>query len=564
LGSSLITAVKQIFRNEEWNYNFAIVIIEVLKRTFSIALLIYVFVSAIIFPYVRWYADNPDTFQYLAIASKYISGDWSHAVNGYWSPMISWLLTIPLLIFNDDLLAFKILQFVIGGFALLQWNNLLTKTSLRNNLKSVLLFVSIPFFVDYALLNATPDLLFMGLLFLLINHFLDGDLFTDKKQAIKIGITGACLYFTKAFGFPFFIAISLVIVYFERRTLSGKSSWKNISKLYGIFFFLSLFWIIPLSIHYNHLTISETPQFNMSREAAPLPGRSEDLPILGKGLNVPMPKSISAWEHPGEYVSKETITLFNSPAEYFQVVKRNLLAIYYFDFRHQAGTAFLVLLILFLIRKGIKELMKEKWLMILLLFIFLFYVGYSLILVHARYTWINNLLMLLLSVYFIQSVFDQKVLRYISAFLLIAVLLLGAKRPVKEILFNSDSDYPPYWFFQAAKHPFITLWIFYRQDYQLNKLIEDLHQKKIISKNIASLKERNMERDSYTSALRIAQDENCLYYGQVDDELNFQQQQDELKKMNVDYLITWQNTEWGNVPPVYYNVEARVRVYFLK
>lgn len=536
-----------------------------MKNPFLSACIFYLFASAIIFPYVRWYADNPDTFQYLAIASKYCSGDWSHAVNGYWSPMISWLLTIPLLFFNDQLLAFKILQVLIGVFTLWQWNRLLNKTSIRKSRKNILVFVFIPFIIDYSLLNATPDLLFMGLLFMLINFFLTGDISSNRVLAIKTGLAGGILYLTKAFGFPFFIAITIIIIFFELRGKERKRIvWKNVALLYGIFFLISFVWIVSLSLHYNRFTISEAVRFNMSREAAPLPGRSASLPVLNKGLFAPLTNSLSAWESPGEYVNNVKITPFNSTSDYLKIIKRNLLSIYYFDFRHQAGIIFLLLLFLFIIRRGINELMKERWILILMLFILLLYGGYALILVHTRYTWINNLLMVIMSAYFIQSIFNKKSLRFISAISFIFILLLSVKRPVKEILFTSDSDYPVGWIVGSLTHPFETMWIFYRSDVRLQRVINEVQTNNFLSGNVASLKIKGMDRDPYTNALRIAQAGNCRYYGQLNDEINLQLQKDELKKMNINYIITWKNTEWGNEAPVYYNVEAEVKIYSLK
>ncbi len=536
-----------------------------LKKTFLFVSVFYLFAAAIIFPYVRWYADNPDTFQYLAIASKYLSGDWLYAVNGYWSPMISWLLIIPLFFINDQLFAFKILQVLIGLFTIWQWTKLLDKTSIQKSRKNILAYVLIPFVLVYALLNATPDLLFMGLLLMLINQILSEDIFTNANRSIQAGITGALLYLTKGFGFPFFIALTLIIILFEWcRKEKNKIVWTNVFRLYVMFFIICCVWIIALSLHYGHFTISEAASFNMSRDAAPLPGRSAGLPVLNKGLYSPLAHSYSAWETPGEYVSKERVTLFNSKSDYLKIIKRNLLSIYYFDFSHQAGFLFLFLLFLFLFLKGIKELFKERWRMILLIFIFLFYGGYTLILVHSRYTWINSLLMLILSAYFIQTIFYKRSLKYISTILFVLIILLSVKRPVKEILFSSDSDYPVHWVFNSLKHPFVTMWIFYRSDIELQRVIKDVKAKKILKGNIASLKIKGLDRDPYSRSLQIVQNSGGRYYGQLDNEMEIKLQEDELKKMSIDYLITWKNTKWGNELPVYYNEGVGIKIYFLR
>ena len=151
-----------------------------------------------------------------------------------------------------------------------------------------------------------------------------------------------------------------------------------------------------------------------------------------------------------------------------------------------------------------------------------------------------------------------------AALLFIFVLLLAVKRPIKEILFSTDSDYPARWIFKALKQPVTTMQIFYRSDVELHRIIEDIKSKNISSGNIASLKIKGMDRDSYTRSLQIAQSFKCRYYGQLDDEINLQHQEEELKKMNIDYLITWENTDWGNKEPVYFSEETGTRIYSLK
>ena len=388
--------------------------------------------------------------------------------------MISWLLTIPLLFFTDQLLAFKSLQVLIGLFTLWQWVKLLEKTTLNNNSKNILIFIIIPFLLDYSLLNCTPDLLFMGLLFKLINLLLLGSIFTNKSVAVQTGLTGGLLYFTKAFGFPFFIAFTSIIIFLEQKKNDKmKIEWKNVFRLYVIFFLTTFIWIATLSFHYGRFSISESARFNMSREAAPLPGRSASLPILNMGLYKPLEHSYSAWESPGEYVGNQKITLLNSSSEYLEIVKRNLLTIYYFDFSHQIGIIFLLMLLLFIITKGGNAFFKERWILFFMLFIILLYGGYSLILVHSRYTWINNLLMLILTVYFIECIFNKKTLKGISTMAIFFILLLSVKRPIKEILFSSDSNFPVFWIFNSLKQPFYTMKIFYRTDYELNRRSEE-------------------------------------------------------------------------------------------
>jgi hypothetical protein len=537
---------------------------KILKRSVLIPAAAYILCAAIIFPYVQYYADNPDTFQYIEIAQKIIDGDWAQAVNGYWSPLIIWLLTIPLLLISDELAAFKILQLLIGVFALFQWRRLIQHIPVSEKWKEYLAFFIIPFLLDYSLLNLTPDLLFMALLILLLNLFLSGNVFSNRSVALKAAVTGGLLFLTKSFGFPFFIGVAVILLLLDPERLSVMFRRRNVVVLFSGFFFISILWILALSNHYDRFTISEAARFNMNKEVAPLPGRSAELPVLGDGLYEPPAGFTSAWISPGEYISEETITFFSSPAEYFQVVKRNLLSIYYFDFRNQAGALFFLLMLVLLFRKKLSEILREKWAATILIFIVLVYFGYSLVLVHSRYIWICTPLMVLLSVCFTERIFTSANRQHFVSFIVVVLLLLAVKRPVKEILFTADANYPNNWILMSLKSPLKTMSIFYRDDVSLNKVENDFKSDKPVNGNVASLKNDFKERDSYTNALRLVIKSDGKYFGQIDNAKSFQEQLDELHAFNIQYLITWNNSEWKSGELVYADSASGTRVYDLE
>jgi len=455
------------------------------RRAFLFSILVYFFGTAIIFPYVRYYADNPDTFQYLEIAKKYLAGDWQHAVNAYWSPLISWLL-IPFLVFiKNELLAFKSLQLIIGMLTLIQWCNLIEKVPINNRWKKFLEFFSIPFLLNYALLNGTPDLLFVLLSLRLLNLTLSGRVFIEKKASIHLAITGALLYFTKAFGLSFFISWVILVFFFQRIIWKNKDTIiANLMALMIVFIFLCTPWILTLSKQQQKFSFSEAPVFNLSKEVA-LRENSE-LPILSIGLLKPSDNCKSAWETPGKFVSQKSVE-FNS-SEYLPLVEKNFLTIYYYDFRHQAGLFFLILFLVYLIRRGKKEFLESRWIIILLFYILLTYVGYSLVVVHTRYVWLNTWLMVLMSAYFLERIFGIEKRFVLSNVLFLGLVLLALKRPFKEIFFITDKNYPAHWMAKAAMHPFTTLWVNYKTDATLQREISIIHTEKIIHGNIASLK----------------------------------------------------------------------------
>jgi hypothetical protein len=87
-------------------------------------------------------------------------------------------------------------------------------------------------------------------------------------------------------------------------------------KVLLIFFLGCIPWITAISIKYKKITLSEAAAFNMSKDVAPLPGRSGELPVLGVGLLEPTENSLSGWETPGAFVSEEKINLFHATGDY--------------------------------------------------------------------------------------------------------------------------------------------------------------------------------------------------------------------------------------------------------
>jgi hypothetical protein len=521
--------------------------------------LIYLLTVAILFPYIKWYADNPDTFQYIEIAKKYIHGNFSAAVNGYWSPLISWLLVIPLLIINDAIIAFKILQVIIGIFVIYNWCRLLDIFGLRNISSLILCIVIVPFIADYSLLNCTPDLLFTGVSFLFLRKLMEENSAGTKIKGIKIGLIGALLFFSKAFGFPLFIAMT-GILFLLRSFRNGLLKAANVKWMLGVFIILSGAWIGILSIKYHEFTISKAPAFNASVDVAPINKNEYHLPIISGGI-YPAASNASGWETPGEYVSKETVSPFSHREDYLQVIKRNILSIYYFDFRRQPGIVFFILFLIFIAVKGFREF-QQRPVLISLLYIFLCYGGYSLILIHTRYTWTVSLLMVLLSTYFIERLLLER-RKKIATALIILFALFAIKRPLKEIFFTNDTSVPSNWIVQCVEHPFQTLWIFYRPDEQIQEAINTMKEKNYSGGRFVSVRLNHSDRDQYTSALRIALELNGKYDGQLGSSDNAANDSI-INKLGINYVIGFQNSTWKNLEPVYKNQESGINIFRIK
>src|SRR5687767_2361400 len=130
------------------------------RFTIAHALALYALLAIVLFPHVKWYVNNPDSFQYMALAERYADGSFREVVNGYWSPLIIWLLVIPIKLIGNGIIAFKVTQLLIGAITLIAWDRVLKAASIDLG-RDVLLFAAIPFLLARSLLTLTGDLVFV-------------------------------------------------------------------------------------------------------------------------------------------------------------------------------------------------------------------------------------------------------------------------------------------------------------------------------------------------------------------------------------------------------------------
>lgn len=513
-----------------------------MKKDLILIIAIYLLACMAVMPYVKWYVDNPDSLQYVNIAHHILEGRFETCINGYWGPLISWLLVPFILFFDDGIVAFKFLQMAIGIFVIGKWLSFLTFVELDIKWKRYLGFAIIPFMVSYSLLNLTPDLLFVGFLFALIIEFIR---WLDKKSdGSRIGKIGALLFLTKSFGLPLFIFLFCFSIWMKSERIP-KITLKKILYPFGL---VSLVWILLLSVKYGKFTISESAKFNFTYEVAPTVGKQVQLPVLGNGLLPPANDfALSAWEEPASQIQLTPLDPIGDFKYYLSIINRNFQSIYFHDFRNQLGWVFIFFLIIYLIRKKQYEIIP-LWIKISLLVICTMYIGYSLILVHERYIWICTLLFIPLTFYFIEkSLPSNPRISQIRLIIFIPVLVLLLKRPAKEVLMCGDRKVNYLQLYHAFFSPQTTMSIFYRPDIELHNDIEKL--KHIIPENstFASIKKTDNERDGYAQTLMMAYELKGKYLGQTF----------EADSTFKGYLISWKD----EVEEKVYDADRGVKVF---
>ncbi len=246
------------------------------------------------------YLTNADAVSYVTIAQKYARGDFAGAVNGYWAPLLSWLLALPLLVGANPVLAAKVLN-LLAGLALAAGLFVLGRRfGLSRGLRLGLALLSLPIILfRYALGHISPDLTVAAILIFYLDLVFAPDFFESRAAWPWAGVLGAAAYFAKSYAF-FFVLVHFVVLSMIRfwETPRGPGRRRVIGKAGGallVFLALSGAWITALSLKYGRLTISNSGSIAFGLQAPDSQGHFTSAPHL---IAPPEAPSVSAWEDP--------------------------------------------------------------------------------------------------------------------------------------------------------------------------------------------------------------------------------------------------------------------------
>lgn len=248
---------------------------------------------------VPWYLHRvaPDAVSYLTIARKYRAWDFSDAINGYWSPMFSWLLAPLLCLGAPAEVAARTLQVTIGLVALAVAWWLGKRLELPASVRIWTTLGLVPAVAMYALTDTTPDLLVATILAAYLGVVIGQEYPRSPWQGAACGLLGALAYLAKAYAFPFFLAHYLAVsayLLWQRRSSGEEVRRLAAATVTGLLVFAIVAggWAGLLSRKYSRMTIGTTGSYQFS-----LAGRGHPTDI--GGLYPPATTmAVSAWEDP--------------------------------------------------------------------------------------------------------------------------------------------------------------------------------------------------------------------------------------------------------------------------
>ena len=413
----------------------------VYRRVLILCSIGYLAVALWLWPYYR-YQINPDGISYIGIAYKYYNGNFSEAVNGYWGPLLSWVLAPLLGLIKDPLLAFRFLSIAIGWFTFWQSFLLLRKFQFSGTLLILSAVTLLIIITSYVFALVTPDLLFAGICLWLVNGLISLQQSMRTKYIVQVGITAALLYFTKSYGFYFSLAVITVLFVgiFFRKTIGNRQLAKHFLTCIGLFLLISLVWIICLTKKYDRFTIATAGKYNHQIFGPSSPGP----PMYNRGLMEPPNATATSVREDLSFVNLDEYNwgVFDSRQTLLHQWKLVKINLYY----------------------GLEALLQFSWLSFLLLFLLVYYVikhrktilsspvypavvamfflplGYLLLILQDRYIWAFAILLLIIGVFVLQQLLDKKVKPVIISVINTIIILSFAWQPVKQLIAAKNVD----------------------------------------------------------------------------------------------------------------------------
>lgn len=377
------------------------------------------------------YVLNSDGISYITIAQKYINGDLNNAINGYWGPLLSWLL-IPFLSFSSNpqssVYLMKLLSLIIGFFTIIGIKLLINNFEIEKTIKSLTMFSLIPIILYFSFFITTPDLLVTCVLIYFLYFIFSSKYPNNTINGILCGLTGALAYLSKSYALPFFLTIFILFnIFFYFKSVNKEKQAKILKNLLLgllVFFIISGTWITLISDKYGKLTIGTAGEYNHDFVGPESHGQYTYYHGL---IHPPNKSAVSAWEDPSFFKMKSWSPFESGEYLKFQIkiiLDNTIKIINIFELFSLFSILIIIIAIILILKSNFPDISKDK-LIYLLTTILLYSGGYSLIFIETRYLWLINIILLITSSYVLSLLFKINFLSKTQKNILLIFLILS-------------------------------------------------------------------------------------------------------------------------------------------
>jgi hypothetical protein len=471
-----------------------------------------------------------DATLYVSIAEKYVRGDFINAINGYWGPLLSWLL-IPFLYLNyTHVFAINALNLIFGILTITGVWILSSRFEINERIRSILLLPIVPILLFISLIEPMDFLLLCILVYYLFVVF--GKEYPDcLSSAVISGVLGAFAYFSKPYGFPFFISHFVLINICHYLRNSSKKHKKNVLRnvLAGLMVFslLSGVWIGLISYKYDRFTF-----LNMGRGvfASLAPGSEHETlekgdPLFFEGFFEPPNETAFVIYEDPSYARKKTWSPLESRSSFEHFItnfSKNIIeGLRIYESYSRLSIAIVIAFIVLIFAQPRNQRLSRSELVYPLLTIMLYTGGYVPFHFEARYLWIVNILLLLMGGKLLNELFEHEffkkdVLKNILILFFIASFIITPLKSSIEMGGNTINK-------------------------EMYVLGTELSKQYDIRGNIASNRKKVhiSTHDSWHQTFRLSYWLKSRYYGQSRENISDEELQNEFRKYDIDYYFFW-------------------------
>ncbi len=271
-----------------------------LKRSVPIAAVLLLAATYVV---ASWWAArayrgqiNPDGVGYVSVAERWLAGDGFNALNGYWSPLLSWMMAPLLAAGVSALMTARIVQTVAGAVVIAGADRVLAHLGVGRDLRFWFALALIPVVLWHAMTVTTPDVLVAGALL----GYLAWQARATATSGFGSGLVGGLLigvaYLAKAYALPF------AVMHFA--TVNGWAMLSRSRRRAAIMTvaggalgtcLIALPWAGALSWKYGRPMIADTGRYNWQLNGPAGPAH----PMHTRGLiALPHEHAYSAWDDP--------------------------------------------------------------------------------------------------------------------------------------------------------------------------------------------------------------------------------------------------------------------------
>jgi hypothetical protein len=255
----------------------------------------------------RYNLSNVDGISYLSIARQYAEGRGEIAINGYWSPLVSWLMAPFITAGVDPLFSFMLVNAISATVGTCAAMALVWRYTKGSYWPTFIVLVSTFSLYMAQAPTITPDswvvtwTTFFAWTLIEVDRRLHPGTVRDRIiGGLAIGAMGAIGYFTKQYLIPVFVVT--VIIWFAFRILSDRKEYTPadrkeaarrwllapLATVVGVLI-VATPWVTALSVKYGELTLGSSFSVNISQKFDPESGEE-----IRDPLDIPAPPNAYA------------------------------------------------------------------------------------------------------------------------------------------------------------------------------------------------------------------------------------------------------------------------------